>query len=142
MIKSIVALIDFSYLTRKVIDFSAEQAKAFGAELTLLHVNPEAAEKLYRKIDQGERDRRAQMLHFEHNDLLEKAKELRKLGLHVTPKLLEGSEIETILKASEKLHADMIIIGNHHHVFLHSFLLGSVGEDISKKVHCPVAMVS
>ena len=38
----IIALIDFSDVTRAVIDFAAKQAKAFDAELILIHSEPES----------------------------------------------------------------------------------------------------
>jgi len=142
MIQSIVALIDFSDLTRKVIDFSAEQAKAFNAKLILLHIEPEAAEKLYHKIDQGERDRRAHMLHFEHSDLQAKAEELRQLGIEVCPKLLEGPAAETILKEIETIQPGMIVLGNHHHKFFHNLLVGSISNEIINKTKCPLTLIS
>ena len=140
--KKVMALINFSELTRKIVDISAEQAKSFDAELCLLHVEPGSGEKLYRHIDKAERDRRAQILRFEHADLLAKAKELRKLGLTVKPMLLEGAEAEMILESLSEISPDLLVMGNHHHGALYNFLVGSVGEEILKEAETPILLVS
>lgn len=141
-IKKVVALIDFSDVTRKVIDFAASQAKVNGAKLILLHVEPESAEKLYHKIDKAERDRRAKMLWFEHSDLGGKAKELRELGVDVTPLLIEGPELQVILREVDELKPDLLVIGHHHHSAWFKFFNESVGEKLIQKVTCPLTLIS
>lgn len=138
----IIALIDFSDVTRHVIDFAAKQAKAFNAELILLHSEPEAYEKLYRKIDDEERSRRAKMLKFEHSDLNSKSEELRTLGINSYALLIEGPEVETILAEVEKHKPSMVVLGNHHHSFFDSFFKGSVGEELVDKLTCPTVLIS
>lgn len=141
-IDQIVALVDFSEVTRKVIDFAASQAKANDAQLVMLHVEPESAEKLYHKIDQEERDRRAKKLWFEHSDLSEKSKELRELGVKVKPLLIEGPELDSIMKELDKLKPDLLVIGHRHHTAWYKLLNESVGEKIVKKVRCPITLIS
>ena len=141
-IDKIVALIDFSDVTRKVIDFAAAQAKVNGAKLVLLHVEPESSEKLYHKIDQAERDRRAKMLWFEHSDLGEKAKELRELGINVQPSLIEGPELEVILREVDELKPDLLVIGHHHHSAWFKFFNESVGDQLIDQVTCPLTLIS
>ena len=138
----IIALVDFSEVTRSVIDFAAKQAKAFGAELILLHAEPEAYEKLYRKIDADERSRRARKLRFEHGDLQAKAAELKSLGLVVQSMLLEGAEADVLIKEIDKLQPDLVVMGNHHHSAIYSFFNGSVGEEIVDQLTCPTVLIS
>ena len=138
----IIALIDFSDVTRAVIDFVAKQAKAFDAELILIHSEPEAYEKLYKKIDDEERNRRAKMLKFEHSDLNGKSAELRDLGINSYALLIEGPQVDTILKEVEKQNPDMVVLGNHHHSFFDSFFNGSVGEELVDKLTCPTVLIS
>lgn len=140
--EKIIALIDFSEVTRSVIDFAAKQAKAFDAELVLLHTEPEAYEKLYRKIDEEERNRRAKMLKFEHSDLNSKSEELRGLGVNCYALLIEGPLVETILQEIDKQEASMVVLGNHHHSFFSSFFKGSVGEELVDKLTCPTVLIS
>lgn len=141
-IDKIVALVDFSDVTRKVVDFAASQAKANGASLIILHVEPESGEKLYHKIDQAERDRRAKVLWFEHRDLSAKAKELRELGVDVLPLLVEGPELEVILREIDGIDPDLLVIGHHHHSAWFKFFNESVGEQLIDKVSCPLTLIS
>ena len=140
--EKIIALIDFSDVTRRVIDFAAKQAQVFDAELILLHSEPEAYEKLYRKIDDEERSRRAKMLKFEHSDLNSKSEELRGLGINSYALLIEGPEVEVILKEVDKHDPCMVVLGNHHHTFFSSFFKGSVGDELVDKLTCPTVLIS
>lgn len=141
-IDKIVALVDFSDVTRKVIDFAASQAKTNGASLIILHVEPESGEKLYHKIDQEERSRRAKMLWFEHSDLAAKAKELRELGVDVKPLLIEGPELKVILREVDELKPDLLVIGHHHHSAWFKLFNESVGEQLIENVTCPITLIS
>lgn len=140
----IAALIDFTEVTPKIIDFSAEQAKANGAELYLLHVEQESGAKLYRKIDEAERNRKAKILRHEHKDLLAKASELREhFEIRVHPILMEDSEVEeAIVDEIKKIEADHVVLGNHHHGGLHNYLFGAVGQRIIKQLSCPLTLIS
>ena len=140
----IAALIDFTEVTRKVIDFSAWQAKAHDAELYLLHVEPEDSPTLYRKIDDAERKRKAGVLRYEHSDLLAKAAELREHhDIKVHPVLMEGAKVEeTIVAEVKKLQADHVVLGNHRHSGLHNFFFGSVGQGLIKQLECPLTLIS
>ena len=141
---TIAALIDFTEITPKIIDFSAQQAKAHGAELYLLHVEPESGAKLYRKIDEAGRNRRAKILRQEHEALLAKASELREhFDISIHPVLMEGAEVEeAIVEEINKLEADHVVLGNHHHSGLHNYLFGSVGQKLIKNLKCPLTIIS
>ena len=141
-IKTIMALIDFSNITRKVIDFAASQAKVNNAKLVMLHVEPENSEKLYRKIDQKERDRRAKVLWFEHQDLSQKAEELRELGIDVLPLMVEGPEVEAILNEVDKIKPDLLVIGHQHHSAWYKVFHESVGDELIDRVSCPMTLIS
>lgn len=141
-VNTIVALVDFSDVTRRVLDFAASQAKANNAKLVLLHVEPEPSEKLYHKIDKAERDRRAKILWFEHKDLSAKSKELRELGIEVLPLLIEGSELDVILKELQKIKPDLLVVGHQHHSAWYKLFHESIGEELIEKVTCPLTLIS
>jgi nucleotide-binding universal stress UspA family protein len=140
----IAALIDFTEVTQRVLDFSAEQARANNAELYLLHVEPKNGPTLYREIDDAERNRIANILRYEHDDLLAKVAELREhLDIKVHPVLMEGTEVEeAILAEVTKLKVDHVVLGNHHHSRLHNYFLGSVGHKLMKNLGCPMTLIS
>ena len=67
--------------------------------------------------------------------------ELEQSGIDVTPLLIQGATVATIIEESSKLKADMIVIGSHGHGALYKTLVGSVSEGIIRKAACPVLIV-
>lgn len=142
MVKNILAAIDFSDVTATVIDKAAEIAKAFNSKLWLIHIAAPAPDFVgYGTGPQCERDWRAKTLRKEHRYLQDKALELDKSGINVTPLLIQGATIKMILQEASKLKADMIIIGSHGHGSLYKTLVGSVSEGIIRKAFCPVLVI-
>lgn len=139
----IAALIDFTDVTHRVIDYSAGQARANNADLYLLHVEPKSAPTLYRKIDEAERNRIAGILRYEHSDLLAQAAELReRLDINVLPVLIEGAEVEEAIVAEvKKLKVDHVVLGNHRHSGLHNYFFGSIGQELIKSLGCPLTLI-
>lgn len=127
----VVALVDFTDVSRKVIEYGAAQAKAHGAALYLLHVEPNYSPTLYRED-------------FEHNELLASVTKIRnQLGVEVHPVLMEGTGVEeAIVTEIEKLGADEVVLGNHHHSALHNYLFGSVGQKLMKDLNCSITLIS
>lgn len=140
--KNIVALVDFSDLTRKMLDFAAAQALKFESKLILLHAEPESSEKLYKKIDEDERHRRARLLKFEHGDLVGKAQEMESLGIDVQAVIFEGVDVENVLREINKHRPDMVVIGNHHHGVVYNLFNDSLGEDLVDELTCPTVLIS
>ncbi len=139
---NILAAIDFSDLTPVVISKAAEIAKAFSCKLWLIHIAaPEPDFVGYDTGPQSKRDWRAKTLRQEHQDLQDKALELEQNGIDVTPLLIQGATVETILREADKLEADLIAIGSHGHGALYKTLVGSVSEGIIRKATCPVLLV-
>lgn len=140
--KNVLAAIDFSDVTAKVITIAAEIAQSFSSKLWLIHVA--APEPDFVGYDTGpacERDWRAKVLRKEHKYIQEKALELEASGIDVTPLLIQGATTETILSKASQLHADLIVIGSHGHSSLYKTLVGSVSEGIIRQASCPVVVV-
>ncbi|MDJ0679311.1 MAG: universal stress protein [Xenococcaceae cyanobacterium MO_167.B52] len=139
---NILAAIDFSEISSTVIDQAAAIAKSFSSKLWLIHVAaPEPDFVGYGTGPQTERDWRAQTLREEHRYLQDKALELEKAGIKVTPLLVQGATVETILNEAAKLKAEMIVIGSHSRSALYKTLVGSVSEGIVRQASCPVLIV-
>ncbi|MFM2315380.1 MAG: hypothetical protein RLZZ04_4658 [Cyanobacteriota bacterium] len=139
---NILAAIDFSDITPRVVDKAAEIAQSFGSKLWLIHIAaPDPDFVGYGSGPQCERDWRAKTLRQEHRYLQDKALELDRCGIEVTPLLVQGTTIETILHEASKLKADMIAIGSHGHGGLYKTLVGSVSEGIIRKAFCPVLVI-
>ncbi len=139
---NILAAIDFSEITSTVVDQAAAIAKCFSSKLWLIHVAaPEPDFVGYGTGPQTERDWRAQTLREEHRYLQDKALELEQNGINVTPLLIQGATVATILREATKLKAEMIVIGSHGRSALYKTLVGSVSEGILRQASCPVLIV-
>ncbi|MDA3884759.1 MAG: universal stress protein [Candidatus Delongbacteria bacterium] len=140
--KNILAPIDFSDVSEKVIFQAAELAKEFSCKLWLLHVAaPEPDFVGYSVGPQEERDWRALTLQNEHRYIQEKALFLEKEGIKVTPLLVEGETISIILGKIDKFDIDMVVMGTHGHGKLYSLIVGSVSQGVLQKTTVPVLLV-
>lgn len=140
--KNILAAIDFSDISPLVIDRAAAISQCFASKLWLIHVAAPDPDFIgYGTGPQCERDWRAKTLKGEHQYIQERALELEQKGIDVTPLLIQGATVETIIKEAKKLEADMIVIGSHGHGALYKALMGNVSEGVIRKASCPVLIV-
>jgi len=139
---NILAAIDFSDITPTVVDKAAEIARCFSSKLWLIHIAaPDPDFVGYGTGPQSKRDWRAKTLREEHRYIQDKALELERSGINVTPLLVQGTTVETILQEASKLKAGMIVIGSHGHGALYKALVGSVSAGIIRQASCPVLIV-
>lgn len=139
---NILAAIDFSDITSMVVDKAAEIARSFDCKLWLLHIAaPDPDFVGYGTGPQSKRDWRAKTLREEHRYIQDKALELEQSGIEVTPLLVQGATVETILQQATKLNAEMIVIGSHGHGAFYKVLVGSVSEGVIRQASCPVLLV-
>lgn len=139
---NILAAIDFSDISGIVIEKAAEIARCFSGKLWLIHVAaPDPDFVGYGTGPQCERDWRAKTLRREHKYIQDRALQLEQSGIDVTPLLISGATVATILKEASRLNADMIVIGSHGHGALYKTLVGNVSEGIIRQASCPVLIV-
>ncbi len=139
--KLLVAL-DFSESMEKIVKKAEEIAKALSAKVWLLHVaEPEPDFVGWGVGPQSVRDSLSKRFHSEHSQIQEIADRLRKAGLDATALLVQGATVETILRKTSELEADMIILGSHGRGAMHQLLVGSVSEGVIHKSECPVLVI-
>ena len=141
-VQNILVPLDFSDVSEDVLRLAAEQARAFSAQLTLVHVA--APDPDFVGYDVGPkhvREYRADELRGEHRELQAAADALREQGIEAKALLIQGPTVEMVLKEARKLGADAIIIGSHGHGAVHRLLLGSVSEGVLRGAECPVLVV-
>jgi len=159
--KKILVPIDFSDVTGKVIRKAVDMAKAFDAELKIIHVAPPVAYEVRNKIETqimpglGEmggnvagyvsydlaRDQIASKLKLEHSKLLEIKEHIENKNIRTSAFLYEGKVLETILDQVEDYKPDVLILGSHGHGYMHKVLLGSVAVAVIKSLKCPVHII-
>lgn len=143
--KTIVAAVDFSNATAGVLQMAGKLAKAFGAQLRLLHVvEPEPSYTAYGFTPdefpalhayQEEAKRRAAS---KLDDLLKSV--VGNLP-DATSQIAEGSPLHSLLDYVKETNADMVVLGSHGHGVIASLLLGSVAEGMIRKATVPTVIV-
>jgi nucleotide-binding universal stress UspA family protein len=54
---------------------------------------------------------------------------------------MPDATVESIVAEAQRLNADMIVVGSHHHGALYNLVVGSVTGDVLKRAKCPVLVV-
>jgi nucleotide-binding universal stress UspA family protein len=150
MIMKIIAAIDFSDITPRLLEQTSILAKALGAELFLIHVaepNPDHIAYDYDPatvytIDSAEvRSSIAERFQQEHKTLQEYAENMREQGISCTAMMIQGIAVDLLLKEAERLEAAFIIAGTHGKGLISQLLLGSISEQLIKQTTIPVHLV-
>jgi len=140
-LRHIVCPTDFSPAAAHAVEYAAEMARAFGAELLLLHVIP-AMNYPLRSFGM------AWPLPNLHEELrvhaaaeLEKVKNGIGSGVSVRTELRDGDAHAQVLACAKANHADLIVMGTQGHTGLKHALLGSTAERVLRLAECPVLTV-
>ncbi|MGW8193820.1 MAG: universal stress protein [Desulforhopalus sp.] len=139
---NILACIDLSESTEKVVDTAAEMAKAVSAKLWLLHIaEPEPDFIGFHVGPQSVTDSYSKKFRREHRQVQDIADRLRAEGIETTALLVQGPTVETILAKAESLNAGMLIAGSHGRGAMYQLLVGSVSEGLLHGAKCPTLIV-
>jgi len=141
--KTIIALVDFSDVTQRVLDQATMHARTYGARLILVHVVPAEPAVVEFGIAsptlmQPPSERRIER---DYNQLLTLRDSLTDSGVPVSAQQLEQADTGKVIGLCHNLEADLIVVGTHHHGALYQFFIGTYTADIIKKAHCPVLVV-
>jgi nucleotide-binding universal stress UspA family protein len=141
--KTIVALVDFSDVTSKVLEITGEQAKAFDARVIILHIVPNEAVVvgfglaspvlLQSPTDQG--------IKADHEKLEVLGKSLSQSGVNVLVEQMTEGTVEKLLDECRMWQADLIVLGSHHHGTVYNWFIGSFTADVVNSACSPVLVV-
>ncbi len=135
--KTILALIDFSDVSQRVLDQAQAHAKAFGGDVVLIHVvppEPLVVDFEPPAVPPDVFKLRQQQLFFMRDTLIDH-------GVRATAQVLGGLLLETLLDEIVRLDPDIIITGSHGHGALYHLIVGSVTEGIIKQASHPVLVI-
>jgi nucleotide-binding universal stress UspA family protein len=141
--KTILAAIDFSDATERVVTAAAELTRALDGELHLLHVVPPDPDFVgYEPGPQHVRDQVAQSIAEDRHEIVELRDRLKTSGIQAQAQVVQGPTIQKILEEAHRLPADLVVIGTHGHGALYDLVLGGVSDGVLRKSPCPVLVVS
>ena len=141
--KTIVALVDFSDVTPKVIEHTQKMAAAFNAQVVILHAVPREpvvlelglASPVILAVPSEDAVR------ADHAKLLGIRDGLTQAGVSATVQQLREGGVARLLEESARLNADLIILGSHRHSAIYHWLIGNFANAALKLAHCPVMVV-
>ena len=140
--KTVLAPIDFSPISSRVIDQAIAVARAIGGRLVLLTVVPpppvlaseytdtSAAAEVARQADKETAARLAAL-----------QKKLRDSGVTAHAVHQIGAPGPRIAEQAERLEADYIVMGSHGHGAFYDLIVGSTTTRVLKEAKCPVIVV-
>ncbi len=135
--KTILALIDFSDVSPKILDQAEEHAKAFGGDIVLVHVVP--PEPLV--VDFEPPAVPPDVFKSRQQELFVMRDTLIDHGVRTTAQLFGGLLMETVLDQIVDLDPDIIIMGSHGHGALYQLIVGSLTEGVIRHANRPVLVI-
>lgn len=139
---SILVPVDFSAISERVCRVAAVAAKARGVKIWLIHVaEPEPEFIGYDPGPDVVRHQVASELRKEHRQLQELADRTAALGVEVTPLLVQGPTVETILEQADRHSVDLIVMATHGRGLMYQMLVGSVSEGVLHRTNVPILLV-
>ena len=140
--KTILAPIDFSPVTERVVEEAARLAEVMSGSVALLHVVriPQAASEYGMEL--GSLAQFTTTMEQSADQQLKEVEDgLRERGISVQSVRVTGSPTSDILDQATKLGADYIVIGSHGHTAFYDLVIGSTASAVIKRAVCPVIVV-
>ena len=143
--KSILAAVDFSPVSKSLVRQAIELARGLNAQLTVLHVvrppTPAITEYNYLvQVETGIGIVDAMKKHAA--DRLRRLRtQLAKHGIRAEVLQAVGDPAALVLERAAKLPASFIILGSHGHSSFYDLVIGSVAQKILRRAKCPVLVV-
>jgi nucleotide-binding universal stress UspA family protein len=138
----LLVAIDLSPITQKVLDTVKIIAVKTNPKIWIVHIVAPDPDFIGWDVGpQTERDFVAQKFQEKHKTLQKIARDLKEEGLNVTPLLLQGPTVETILEEADDIDADMIITGSHGKGMMYNIFVGSVSKEVLNHSKRPVLII-
>jgi nucleotide-binding universal stress UspA family protein len=140
--KTILAPVDFSSVTDRVIAEAAALARALAGRVVLVHVTePTAGVVDYAAIVVAVAQVNEAAVKHALERLAQLEQQLKSEGVDATSIHATGSPLPEIIEQAGKLAADYIVIGSHGHTAFYDLLVGGTAHGILKRARCPVVVV-
>lgn len=138
----LLVAIDFSEITKLILESVEQIALKTAAKVWLIHVaQPDPDFIGYDVGPDSERKFMATKFRDQHIKIQEYSAELKNKGIDITPLLVQGPTVETIIDEAEKLKVDMIVAGSHGHGTMFHILVGSISQGLLKNSQIPLLII-
>ena len=124
-----------------IMEQTLDLASAFSSKVWILHVVPRSRQAPFNVDSKTLRREVAAELHHEYEYLQQLAQCLRDRDVDATALLVEGPTIRTILKESDRLDIDLIVLGCHGHSLLFGALIDVTEEGLLSNCTRPIMFV-
>lgn len=142
--KNILVVVDCCETTTiasPIMKRSLELASAFSSKLWVLHVVPHSHQTPFNVDSKILRREAADEFRHEHDFLHHLAQCLRDRDIDTTALLVQGAVVNTVLKESERLEIDLIVLGCQRHSLLYGALMDVTEEGLLSKCAYPIMFV-
>lgn len=149
--KKILIALDYSEATNRVVNAGTKLAKAFGADVVLVHVLSEVT--YYSSLNYSPiigfdsfsnmdivQTSAIEDVRNAARQFLEKVREQEGLA-NAEVVVSEGDFADEILKTAEENNAEVIVMGSHSRRGIDKILMGSVAEKVLHKSEVPVYII-
>lgn len=143
-IKKVLCPVDFSETSDLALLYAISLARAFAAELAVLHVvappvTSLPGEHFLGDFVQADMEALASACRERVDHLLKEAPHTEQLT--VTPMVVCGIPYLEIIRVAGETKADLLVMGTHGRSGIEHLLIGSVAERVVRKAPCPVLTV-
>jgi len=143
-VKNILVAIDSCETTTMaspIMERTLDLASAFSSKVWILHVVPHSRQAPFNVDSKTLRRDVAAELHHEHEFFQQLAQCLRDRDVDASALLVEGPTIRTILKESDRLDIDLIVLGCHKHSLLFGALMDVTEEGLLSNCTRPIMFI-
>lgn len=139
---NILAAVDLSPASAKVIEAARGVADLTGASIYVLHVVESEPDFIgYDADPEVLRTRVAAEFPLEYQGVQALTKKLQDEGLDAIEWLVRGPAAKTTLSLADSLDAGLLVVGTHGHSAVYDVLIGSCSAAIIRKTKLPVLVV-
>jgi len=139
-VKKILAAIDRSKYKEKIIAYAISLGKAWGAEVTAIHVIDPGRGVPGGRVKEKEKQREEEAERPAEDLLSEAELQAKKEGINLRKEIVEESDTveKAIIEYAKKNNIDVILIGTSGMNAAEEVFLGSVANNVIHHAHCPV----
>lgn len=140
--KVILAPVDFSKVTDRVVDEAATLARILHGRVVLVHVTePTTGVVDFAAIVVAVAQVNEAAVKQAAERLRQIGQRLEQQGVEASSVQATGTPVSEILQQAARLSADYIVIGSHGHTALYDLLVGGTAHGVLKRATCPVVIV-